>query len=58
MKFARESPYPEPGLTAELVAADIWKRLEQTDWGVGGATLRLAGLRLWETPDSSVELVP
>jgi 6-pyruvoyltetrahydropterin/6-carboxytetrahydropterin synthase len=44
--------------TAELVAADIWKRLEQTDWGLGGGTLRLAGLRLWETPDSSVELFP
>jgi 6-pyruvoyltetrahydropterin/6-carboxytetrahydropterin synthase len=40
--------------TAELIAADIWKRLEHTAWG--GPTLALAGLRLWETPDSSVEL--
>jgi 6-pyruvoyltetrahydropterin/6-carboxytetrahydropterin synthase len=46
--------------TAELVAADIWKRLEQSGWGSGwgDATLRLAGLRLWETADSSVELFP
>src|SRR5258708_43649 len=36
--------------TAELVAADIWKRLE--------ATLPLVRLRLWETADSSVELLP
>ena len=42
--------------TAELIAADIWKRLEATEWG--GAPLRLAGLRLWETQDSSVELLP
>jgi hypothetical protein len=39
-----------------LIAADIWKRLEQTGWG--DHTLTLAGLRLWETADSSVELFP
>ena len=37
--------------TAELIAADIWKRLE----AVGA--LRLARLRLWETADSGVELL-
>jgi 6-pyruvoyltetrahydropterin/6-carboxytetrahydropterin synthase len=42
--------------TAELVAVAIWKELEEA--GFGGPALRLAGLRLWETPDSSVELVP
>ncbi len=36
--------------TAELVASDAWKRLE-------AAGLRLARLRLWETPTSSVEIV-
>jgi 6-pyruvoyltetrahydropterin/6-carboxytetrahydropterin synthase len=37
--------------TAELLAADAWKRLE-------GAGLALARLRLWETPSSSVEILP
>jgi 6-pyruvoyltetrahydropterin/6-carboxytetrahydropterin synthase len=36
--------------TAELVAADLWKRLES-------AGLSLVRLRLWETPDASVELL-
>jgi 6-pyruvoyltetrahydropterin/6-carboxytetrahydropterin synthase len=36
--------------TAELLAADVWKRLE---W----AGLHVVRLRLWETPDSSVELL-
>ena len=36
--------------TAELLAAEVWKRLE-------AAGLHLARLRLWETPESSVELV-
>ena len=36
--------------TAELVAADAWKRLE-------AAGMRPARLRLWETPTSSVELL-
>lgn len=36
--------------TAEVVAADAWKRLE-------AAGLDLAWVRLWETPTSSVELV-
>lgn len=36
--------------TAELLAGDVWKRLE-------AAGLTLARLRLWETPDSSVEIV-
>jgi 6-pyruvoyltetrahydropterin/6-carboxytetrahydropterin synthase len=36
--------------TAELLAADIWKRL-------GSADLAVVSLRLWETPDSSVELL-
>jgi 6-pyruvoyltetrahydropterin/6-carboxytetrahydropterin synthase len=40
--------------TAENLAADIWKRLEQA--GVGGTSL--FRLRLWETADSSVELTP
>ena len=35
--------------TAELIAQDIWKHLEAT-----GARLRR--IRLWETPDSWVEL--
>ncbi|HEV2368530.1 MAG TPA: 6-carboxytetrahydropterin synthase QueD [Acidimicrobiales bacterium] len=38
--------------TAELLAADAWKQLEGEDLPV-----RLVGLRLWETPDSSVELL-
>jgi len=42
--------------TAEVIAADIWKRLEQH--GLGSAALSLARIRLWETPDSSVELTP
>lgn len=37
--------------TAELIAADAWKSLE-------AAGLELSSLRLWETPDSSVELLP
>lgn len=37
--------------TAELVAQDSWKRLE-------AAGLVLVRLRLWETPDSSVEILP
>ena len=37
--------------TAELIAADIWKRLE------GAGPWRLSGLRLWETADSGVELL-
>ncbi|MGH9063517.1 MAG: 6-carboxytetrahydropterin synthase QueD [Acidimicrobiales bacterium] len=36
--------------TAELLAAEIWKSLEADG-------LTLARLRLWETPDSSVELL-
>ena len=35
--------------TAELLAADVWKRLE-------AAALDVVRLRLWETPESSVEL--
>jgi 6-pyruvoyltetrahydropterin/6-carboxytetrahydropterin synthase len=38
-----------PNPTAELVADDIWKRLS-------AAGLNVVALRLWETPDSSVEL--
>ena len=37
--------------TAELVAAEVWKLVES-------AGLAVAGIRLWETPDSSVELLP
>ncbi len=37
--------------TAELIAGEVWKQLE-------AAGLALARLRLWETPDSSVELLP
>ncbi|MDP9387856.1 MAG: 6-carboxytetrahydropterin synthase QueD [Actinomycetota bacterium] len=37
--------------TAELLASEAWKRLE-------AAGLRLARLRLWETPTSSVEILP
>lgn len=36
--------------TAELLADDIWKRLS-------AAGLPVVALRLWETPDSSVELL-
>lgn len=36
--------------TAEVVAQDVWKRVEAT-----GA--RIVALRLWETPNSSVELL-
>lgn len=36
--------------TAELVAQDGWKRLE-------AAGLPVVRLRLWETPDSSVEIL-
>lgn len=36
--------------TAELIAHQAWKRLE-------AAGLTVVGLRLWETPDSSVELL-
>lgn len=35
--------------TAELVAAEAWKQLE-------AAGLKLVQLKLWETPDSAVEL--
>jgi 6-pyruvoyltetrahydropterin/6-carboxytetrahydropterin synthase len=42
--------------TAELIAADIWKRLDQS--GLGGTALTLARLRLGETLESSVELLP
>ncbi|TML41352.1 MAG: 6-carboxytetrahydropterin synthase QueD [Actinobacteria bacterium] len=37
--------------TAELLAQEAWKRLE-------AAGLNVVGLRLWETPDSAVELTP
>ncbi|MDQ3574058.1 MAG: 6-carboxytetrahydropterin synthase QueD [Actinomycetota bacterium] len=37
--------------TAELIAGEVWKRLE-------AAGLQVVQLRLWETPDSSVELLP
>lgn len=37
--------------TAEVVAADAWKRLE-------AAGMTLAWVRLWETPTSSVEILP
>lgn len=37
--------------TVELVAGEAWKRLE-------AAGLTLVRLRLWETSDSSVELLP
>lgn len=37
--------------TAELLAHDVWKRLE-------AANLAVARVRLWETPDSWVEVVP
>ncbi|HEX9969730.1 MAG TPA: 6-carboxytetrahydropterin synthase QueD [Acidimicrobiales bacterium] len=37
--------------TAELVAQDVWKRLE-------AAGLAVVRVRLWETADSSVELLP
>lgn len=36
--------------TAEVIAADLWKRLE-------AAGLHLAHLRLWETPEASVEVM-
>ncbi len=36
--------------TAELIAADAWKSLE-------AAGLAVAAIRLWETPDSMVELL-
>jgi 6-pyruvoyltetrahydropterin/6-carboxytetrahydropterin synthase len=39
-----------PNPTAELLAADVWERLV-------AAGLDVVRLRLWETPDSSVELV-
>jgi len=37
--------------TAEVIAADAWKRLE-------AAGLTPAWVRLWETPTSSVEILP
>jgi 6-pyruvoyltetrahydropterin/6-carboxytetrahydropterin synthase len=37
--------------TAEVIAAEAWKILE-------GAGLAVVGMRLWETPDSMVELLP
>jgi 6-pyruvoyltetrahydropterin/6-carboxytetrahydropterin synthase len=36
--------------TAEVVAHDVWKRIEATG-------LQVVALRLWETPESSVELL-
>jgi 6-pyruvoyltetrahydropterin/6-carboxytetrahydropterin synthase len=39
-----------PNPTAELLAQDIWQRLS-------AAGLNVVALRLWETPDSSVELL-
>ncbi len=36
--------------TAELIAADAWKSVE-------GAGLAVVAVRLWETPDSMVELL-
>ncbi len=42
--------------TAELLAAEIWKRLDGS--GLSGTPLTLARLRLWETPNSWVELEP
>jgi len=39
-----------PNPTAELLAVDMWERLV-------AAGLHVVRLRLWETPDSSVELV-
>jgi 6-pyruvoyltetrahydropterin/6-carboxytetrahydropterin synthase len=39
-----------PNPTAELLAGDVWKRLET-------AGVNVVALRLWETPDSSVELL-
>jgi 6-pyruvoyltetrahydropterin/6-carboxytetrahydropterin synthase len=43
-----------PNPTAELLAAEVWKRLE----AAGPPLLRLVHLKLWETPDSAVELWP
>ena len=46
--------------TAELLAADAWKQLEGVPLGPappGAGPVRLVRLRLWETPESSVELV-
>src|SRR5579872_3609124 len=43
-----------PNPTPELVVADVWKRLEAACPPV----LRLTHLKLWETPDSAVELWP
>ena len=37
--------------TAELIAAEIWKTVEATD-------LAVSRIRLWETPDSFVEVTP
>ena len=37
--------------TAEVIAEDAWKRME-------AAGLTLAWVRLWETPTSSVEILP
>lgn len=39
-----------PNPTAELLAQDVWARLTS-------AGLAVVALRLWETPDSSVELL-
>ena len=36
--------------TAEVVAHDLWKRVEATG-------MRVVALRLWETPESSVDLL-
>jgi hypothetical protein len=35
--------------TAELIAADIWKTLEASGWGV-------VRIRLWETDDCMIEV--
>jgi 6-pyruvoyltetrahydropterin/6-carboxytetrahydropterin synthase len=37
--------------TAELIAAEIWKTVEAAD-------LAVSRIRLWETPDSFVEVTP
>ncbi|MHB1486024.1 MAG: 6-carboxytetrahydropterin synthase QueD [Acidimicrobiales bacterium] len=42
--------------TAELVAQKIWSDLSGTE--LNSAGLALCGLRLWETPNCSVEIVP
>ena len=41
--------------TAEIIATDVWKQLEAVPVETG--SIRVVSLRLWETPDSSVELL-